>query len=70
MKNENYWQQFLSSGNIQDYLNYRCNNQRNKESLEEKAVASYEDRGLGVNSNAGVCERNRNDFESGAYRGI
>lgn len=62
MKESNYWQQFLNTGKVEDYLRFReiqcCQNR-----TEEQMVT-------GDSSYAGVCKINRNGVEDGAYRGI
>lgn len=62
MKKSNYWQQFLSTGKIEDYLVYH---QIESDNQQKKSTGS-----TGVDSYAGVCERDRNDFKDGAYRGL
>ncbi len=64
MKETNYWQQFMSTGSIKDYLNYRSEG-RETASCRPAGPASEN---LGVNSYAGVCRSNRNDFKDGACR--
>lgn len=65
MKETNYWQQFMSTGSIDAYLNYRtaCDG---KEENSDRVSASV--RNLGENSYAGVCNRYRDDFKDGACR--
>ncbi len=62
MKELNYWQQFLNTGRIEDYLKFR-------ETAAEESV-SREHAVMGENPYAGIREVNRDDFEDGAYRGI
>lgn len=64
MKETNYWQQFMSTGCIEDYLNYR------KECMDEAGgkEACFSSQDLGENSYAGVCDSYRNDFTDGACR--
>lgn len=64
MKSSNYWQQFASTGKIEDYLNYALHKPKDREMSGE----SKED--TGIDQYAGIHMRNRNDIESGAYRGI
>ncbi len=54
----NYWEQFLSTGRINDYLAYR----------EEEAAGSEEDEGAGKGAGTDQCYRD--DFKSRASRGI
>lgn len=54
----NYWDQFLSTGKIADYLAYR----------EEEGSAVKEDKG--AEQGAGTDQCYRDDFKSGACRGI
>lgn len=65
MKETNYWQQFMSTGSIKDYLNYctECGKAVPDSRQADRALEN-----LGVNSYAGVCGSNRNDFEDGACR--
>ncbi len=53
MEETNYWDQFLNTGNVNDYLNFK-----------------QKEQGQGDQPYAGNSERNRNDIEDGAYRGI
>lgn len=62
MKESNYWQQFMSTGSIEAYLSYRMECGGIGEQPEKRTTD------LGVNPYAGVCDRNRNDFEGGACR--
>lgn len=71
MKETNYWQQFMSTGSVKDYLNYRMENgQTANAGSDTDSVVSMSStaKGLGVNSYAGVCSSNRNDFKDGACR--
>ncbi len=54
----NYWDQFLSTGRIADYLAYR----------KEEEPAQKE--GEGAEEGAGTDQCYRDDFKSGACRGI
>lgn len=56
MKEINYWQQFLNTGSVEDYLSYKQN-----EAEEAKK---------GEHSDAGAFQRYRDDIESGTFRGI
>lgn len=69
MKEINYWQQFMSTGSVKDYLSYRMENS------SADSATSFSDSNvsgtaidLGENSYAGVCCSNRNNFENGACR--
>ena len=69
MKEINYWQQFMNTGSINDYLNYRnsCNDINGGDLFSgERASGSVRD--VGVNSYAGVCSSNGNNFKDGACR--
>ena len=79
MKETNYWQQFMSTGSIKDYLDYRTNcNQGENSSVADvnagtgvfgqRKISTGTIKDLGVNSYAGVCSSNRNDFKDGACR--
>lgn len=58
MKEINYWQQFMSTGKIEDYLSYKkADNQEKQESP-------------GEHPHAGIVQCNRNHTESGTFRGI
>ena len=65
MKETNYWQQFMSTGSIMDYLSYRS---ECKEEVQNHRLAEPASEFLGVNSYAGVCSSNGNDFKDGACR--
>lgn len=58
MKAINYWEQFLSTGRIDDYLAYR----------EGETPEAEEDEGAGKGAGTGQCYRD--DFKSGASGGI
>lgn len=64
MKTLNYWQQFTNTGRIEDYLSY----------IDQKNVTGNDigrqKENAGVYPYAGIHMCNRNDFETGAYRGI
>lgn len=66
MKELNYWQQFLNTGRIEDYLKFR-------ENLEDTAGmenVTGEHIIMGDNPYAGICEIDRNSIEDSAYRGL
>ncbi|MDE7332330.1 MAG: hypothetical protein K2O16_08795 [Lachnospiraceae bacterium] len=54
----NYWEQFLSTGKIDDYLAYR----------EEHTPEPEGNEGAGQSAGTGQCYRD--DFKNGAGRGI
>ena len=58
MNDENYWQQFMASGKVEDYLRYAC--------LKEAKEASKET--LGENPYAGLVFRDRDGVEPDSYR--
>lgn len=60
MKESNYWEQFLRSGKIEDYLFFKEN-----EMIPEDTRGRAGDRPY-----AGFCDRDGDNTESGAYRGI
>lgn len=69
MKHENYWNRFLGSGAIDDYLRYR-------EVLETSEELSYfgsenggKDR-VGVKPDAGFCNSYRNSHQDRTRRGV
>ena len=55
MKEISYWDQFMTSGKIEDYLKFK------KETKEEKNPR-------GETQRAGFYERNRDDYQGSAYR--
>ena len=57
MKETNYWQQFLSTGKVEDYLSYKMCEEAEKE------------KDKGEHPNAGTFQCNRNHIESGTFRG-
>lgn len=57
MNSLNYWNQFLTTGSIEDYMQYR--------QVKEPDVDGEGDR-----PNAGTGECYRHDIEGGTYRGI
>lgn len=62
MKEENYWQQFLRTGKVDDYLSYL----KQKQTVETAVMQAKE----GEHSGAGTMQRYRDDIESGTFRGI
>lgn len=58
MKEINYWQQFLNTGKVDDYLSYLAH----KKAEDVKEKGEYPDAGTGA------CYRDH--FESGTFRGI
>ena len=54
----NYWEQFLSTGKINDYLAYR----------EEEPVKREEDEGAGKGAGTGQCYRD--DIKNGTHRRV
>lgn len=63
MKDLNYWEQFLNTGKIEDYLSYR------KEiSAVEAGTDRNEDKGAEPDAGTGQCYRD--NIKSGTYRGI
>ena len=63
MKETNYWQRFMHTGRVEDYL---CYCRKTEEDKEQLLCRLRDQEGLGVNGYAGFCERNRDDFKSGA----
>lgn len=62
MKGLNYWQQFLSTGSVEDYLKFK--------EMQETGNISEECIFMGDSPYAGVCKVNRNRAEDSAYRGL
>ncbi|MCI8353471.1 MAG: hypothetical protein HFI47_00070 [Lachnospiraceae bacterium] len=58
MKEPNYWQRFLNTGRVDDYLSY----------LTHREIDGTEKEG--ENPNAGTFHSYRDDIEGGAFRGI
>lgn len=66
MQNINYWKQFENTGKIEDYLNYRSHTAEPGEN-----VADRQTEGASLtNPYAGIRMCDRNDTETGTYRGI
>lgn len=63
MKETNYWEQFLSTGKLSDYLSYKGVTGQ-EENMTDETVKK------GVYPNAGTGQCYRNDIESGTFRGI
>jgi len=61
MNAESYWQQFTSSGKIEDYLTY-------SRAKEEQNTNCTQERKEGERPYAGSNYGDRNDFKSDAYR--
>ena len=55
MKEISYWDRFMESGKVEDYLNFK---NKTKEEKNPK----------GDTASAGFYERNRNDYQGSAYR--
>ncbi len=53
-----YWQRFVSTGKVEDYLQYSCG-MTPRETMERKS---------GAVPDAGFYNGNRNDIETDAYR--
>lgn len=72
MQTLNYWKQFENTGKIEDYLFYKNDDQGGGSHMAQPTSRYHEEaiKQSGVNSNAGIHKCNRNDFETGAYRGI
>ncbi len=62
MKESNYWEQFLCTGSVEDYLKFR--------KKSDGGSAAAECAVTGENPYAGIHKFNRDGFEDGAYRGI
>lgn len=60
MNEINYWQQFLNSGSVEDYLHYK-DTFRQSEHVTNSGNS-------GAESHAGVHRDNGNGFKDGAYR--
>lgn len=70
MKERNYWQQFLSTGSIDDYLSFRNSQEETDVSGPDTDKVPDGSTVVGDNPYAGIYKTNRNGFEDGAYRGI
>ena len=55
MKEISYWERFMQSGKVEDYLKFKC------ETKEEKNPK-------GEVASAGFYKRNGNDYQGSAYR--
>jgi len=58
MKETNYWQQFMSTGKVEDYLSYKRQDKQDIRQVE------------GEHPHAGTFGCNRNHIEGGTFRGI
>lgn len=63
MKMVNYWEQFLSTGKIDDYLAYR-----EEKANMQKAAEPEKDEGADTSAGTGQCYRD--DFKNGTRWGI
>ncbi len=72
MNAESYWQQFLSSGKVEDYLSYSRMNQEDMQAgVSRQNFAAAENRReqeKGENPYAGSYYSDGNDLKSDAYR--
>lgn len=59
MNNTNYWEQFLNTGNVDDYLSFKTEKGENPPSEVGKT---------GENPYAGLCNSNRNDNKDNTCR--
>lgn len=66
MKELNYWQRFLNTGRVEDYLRFRENEGGETKPLEEAQKHNI----MGEYPNAGIGKIDRDSVEDGAYRGI
>jgi hypothetical protein len=66
MKNLSYWEQFMGSGKIDDYLSYASYEDRERSPENQKQW----NRTLGANTYAGIRMCDRNHTETSTYRGI
>lgn len=64
MKELSYWEQFLKSGTIEDYLKFKRENGNKALKNAYAEVNAYEEK----NPYAGVCNSNRDDNKDSAYR--
>jgi len=62
MNAESYWQQFLSSGKVEDYLSY------SRMSQEDLVAENRREQEKGENPYAGSYYSDGNDLKSDAYR--
>lgn len=62
MKESNYWQKFLNTGSVEDYLRFRA-----KSSEDGTAGGCAR---MGDDPYAGIHKINRDGFKDSAYRGI
>lgn len=67
MRAANYWEHFLSTGKIDDYLAYRMHGE---EVLREFDPLNGADRDEGVLKSAGTGQCYRDDFKGGTGRRI
>lgn len=70
METLNYWKQFEHTGRVEDYLSYIAGVNGSKESENTCMPEKDKQDKVGVNPYAGIHMGNRNDIETGAYRGI
>lgn len=84
MKSLNYWQQFVHTGSIEDYLFYARQERENCANMQDRNKRPdpgegcggrqvwEETQGLdaGAGQNAGIHMCNRNDIEADACRGV
>lgn len=60
MKELNYWEQFLNTGSIEDYLRYKTTCSSKEDDRSERPTSQT----VGENSYAGVCVSYGNDFKN------
>ena len=58
MKEINYWQQFMSTGKVEDYLSYKRQDEKDNSQVK------------GEHPHAGTFQCNGNHIEGGTFRGI
>lgn len=68
MKNENYWDQFMQSGRIDDYLHFKEEGGRLWEEDMFSGQEESADMTKGENPNAGFYHRDGDGFKDGACR--
>lgn len=59
MKEEDYWERFMTTGKVEDFLAYR----NGMEYEAENAMSSMADKEEGESSDAGICRSDRDGVE-------
>ena len=71
MKDVSYWQQFMQSGKVEDYLRFKTFPGEHEDTMKSSGkMCAEDDMFKGEYPHAGFYNRNGDDTKGSAYRGI